>query len=433
MRPYMLTHLKHPPPYASLGTGILMRPPVRRCNMDVAGVGWFLDVPCVSVGHAPIRVAAETLCVHVPPDETRKISGGAVHVRRGTVFVYRRDIEAWVIYNNIHEAVAAQEHILVGYGLRHMLPKSEMERLESMILNTDGAREIMHSYRSMLEAELHRALSRLANAASEYRMPRVPGKVRARDLLATAAAFMSPADISGHGRNPGAALAVTLPARAALVERQRSIREDIGPRITHREAALLAERTFCLTVFGRLADLLSAMRESPVFSMPARTPVEALDIEVWHRDMRRLRHIAHGLESLVLPAPYARSALRIANELERAAIELEARNFPAAQHLVDIVLRSLDFLTIAERIADTKLALCELARDTSLPLPEATSAAVRACLVVYGLCALLDDNGFSNPTSSDIMSAVAEALVLAKGYRLHATRIALTLAARMCG
>lgn len=408
-----------------------MRPPVRRFNMDVAGVDWFLDVPCVSVGNAPIRVAAETMHVYVQ-NESLKLKDGRIHVRRGTVFIYKRDLEAWVIYNNIHEAVTAQEHILVGYGLRHMLPKNEMERLESMILNTDGAREIMRSHRSMLEPELHRALSRLAHAANEYRMPRVPGKVRARQWLATASAFMTP-DANGRGRNPGAALAVTLPARAALVERQRSIREDIGPRISHREAALLAERTFCLTVFGRLAELLSAMRESPVFSTPARTSVEDLDIQIWHRDMRRLRHMAHGLASLVLPAPYARSALRIANELERAAIELEARNFPAARHLVDVVLRSLDFLTIAERIADAKLALCELERDTSLPLATATSAAVRACLVIYGLCALLDDNGFSNPTSSDMKRAIAEALVLATGYRLHATRTELTRAARMCG
>lgn len=403
-----------------------MRPPVRRFNMDVAGVGWFLDVPCVSVGNAPIRVAADTMCVQMSPEKI-------VHVRRGVVFIYKRDIEAWVCYHNIHEALAAQEHILVGYGLRYMLPRSEMERLEGMILNTDGAREIMRRYREMDEPELARALGRLAGAANEYRMPRVEGKVRARDWLAKAAAFMTPPNESGRGRNPGAALAVTLPARAALVERQRSIREDIGPRISHREAALLDERTFCLTVFGRLAELLSAMRESPVFSTPARTSVGDLDIQIWHRDMRRLRHMAHGLASLVLPAPYARSALRIANELERAAIELEARNFPTARHLVDVVLRSLDFLTIAERIADAKLALCELERETSLPLATATSAAVRACLVIYGLCALLDDNGFSNPTSSDMKRAIAEALVLATGYRLHATRTELTRAARMCG
>lgn len=371
------------------------------------------------------------MCMRVPANG--KFKERIVHVRRGVVFIYRRDIEAWVCYRNIHETLAAQEHILVGYGLRHMLPRSEMERLEGMILNTDGAREIMRGYRSMLEPELHRALSRLVNAANEYRMPRVPGKVRARNWLATASAFMTPPNESGHGRNPGAALAMTLPARIALVERQRSIREDIGPRITRREAALLSERTFCLTVFGRLADLLSALRESPVFSMPARTPVQNMDIEIWHRDMRYLRHIAHGLAGLVLPAPYARSALRVANELKRAAIELEARNFPAARHLVDVVLRSLDFLTIAERIADTKLALCELERDITLPLPEATSAAVRACLVVYGLCALLDDNGFSNPTSTDMKRAIAEALVLATGYDLHATRAELTRVARMCG
>lgn len=407
-----------------------MRPPVRRLDMEVAGFGRYRQVPCVNIGNAPIRVAAETMCVQVPT--TVRHEDRVAHVRRGTVFIYRRDIREWVIYHDIHEATAAQAHILVGYGLRHMFPESEMERLEGMILNTDGAREIMRRYRDMSEAELQRALQCLVTAAHEYRMPRVEEKIHARDWLTTASVFMTP-NASGRGRNPGAALATTLPARAALVERQRSIRENIGPRITHREAALLAERTFCLTVFGRLAEHLSALRGDPVFAASARPPIVDIDIKAWHRVMERLRHIAKGLASLVLPAPYARSALRIANELERTAIELEARNFPAARHTLSVVLRSLDFLTIAERIADTKLTLCELERGTTLPLPDAAEAAVRACLVVYGLCALLDDNGFSNPTSSDIRAAVAEALVHATGYDLQATRTKLTRAAHMCG
>ena len=411
----------------------MTRPNVRIVNMDVAGMRLLIAVHCVNVGSAPIRVTAKPLWFHIMPNSVNWITGGPVHVRRGTVFIYKRDIEQWVMYQNIHEAIAAQEHILVGYGLRHMLPRSEMERLENMILNTDGAREIMGSYRDMSEYDIHRALQRLVTAAHEYSMPRVPGKVRARDLLTRAAAFMTGQSESMHGRNPGAALATTLPARAALVERQRSICEDIGPRISHREATLLAERTFCLAVFGRLADILSIMRESPVFSLSARADVKEINVEAWHRDMRRLRHVADGLESLVLPAPYARFALRIGNELARAAIELEARNFPAARDLVDVVLRSLDFLTIAEHIADAKLSLCELERSASLPLPDGIAAAVRACLVVYCLCTHLNDSGFSNRTSSDIRLAAEDALGFAKNYDLPASRDALTRAAHMCG
>src|SRR3989338_102474 len=406
----------------------MARPHIQIRTMTIAGFDSELNIPCVNVGNAPIRVAADMSYLKALLTS---------HVRRGTVFIYRRDLEAWVMYHNIHEAIASQDHTLVGYGLRHMLPRSELQRLDDMILNIDGAREIMRRYREISEDEIRTALTRLGKAANEYRMPRVLEKVRARDWLVRASSYMTapnrPNPGSGHGRNPGAAMAVTLPTRAALRTRQASIRSAIGPRIAYREMALFAERTFCLAVFGRLANLLTPVHASACLQLSAHVGLHEMDIVSWHTLISDLRRIATGLRGLVLPAPYARFTLRVTNELERAAIELEARNFPVARHQIDVVMRSLDFLTIAERIADAKLALCNLHRDTSLPYEDAITAAMSICLTIYGLTCLLDDNGFSNPTSTDIRVVLEDALLHVKAYRIDDARASLTVAARMIG
>ncbi len=151
----------------------------------------------------------------------------------------------------------------------------------------------------------------------------------------------------------------------------------------------------------------------------------------WHQCIYRLVDIAKKLGSELLPAPYARYVKRISQELNRAAIELEGRNFPEARSLIDISLRSLDFLLLSQRFAEAKeeLALIEQRGAIAADI----GVINRRCVTLYGTACLLDDRGFSNGTRGRLLEILQAALLAANGHALGHVRANLTQAAQLLG
>ncbi len=409
------------------------RPP-RTDDLTIASIGHCARIPTVNLPGVPIRVTTLPSCFWSDDQETD------VHVRRGSVLVYKRDIEKWVLFRTVHDAMASCDHALRGYGIEHMLPGTELARLDNMILELDGARDIMTRWTSMTTHEYMAALRRLEAAATEYRSPRVEDKVQARDWLIGAAASVAPATEAhpgrGRGRNPGAALAQTLPARAALRRREHTIREGIAPNLQRRAKALAREIEYCLALFGRLAEILNEIRAEPILGLPPRqvlSEIRHIDrpIVAWDRCMHRLGNIARLLGAHKLPAPYSRYVKRVSQELLRAAIELESRNFQEAKSLIDIALRSLDFLLFSQRIAEAKEELADLERRGALAADYAKVNQI--CVTLYGLACLLDDRGFFNGTRGRLLDHLRSSLVEANKRSLSDVRDSWTLASRMLG
>lgn len=384
-------------------------------DITIASVGEVRRLFAINLPHVPVRVTSRPQCFDMDGRDTP--------VRRGSVLVYNRERQFWVLYRTIYDALAGCRHALRGYGVAGMFPRTELVRLDGMILNTDAARDIMLRYREMTtDVQRSAAAVRLADAANEYRMPRVEKKIRARHWLVRAARFMAPprdqVTRPRRGPNPGAALATSLPARDRLRARQEDIRESIAPRLRARDQAILRELNYCLAVFGRLAQLLDDLRVSPIFALTDPDEIHAAAkgetiphaYKEWHRVMYALADISFKLDALVLPSPFSRYQKRIALELRRAAVELEARNFKVAASLVDRAVSSLDFLAFAQRLFEFKE---ELAFMQLTPLAVNGDRVMEMCVTLHGMACLLNGDGFARDTSENLRVIMQQAVVRA--------------------
>ncbi len=326
----------------------------------IATMGSVAKLSTRNLPGVPIRIVTQpTVREGVQADGTKK----DVYIRRGAVLVYSRELESWVCYRGILRALASTRHTRQSYGIDAMVPRGELQRLDAMLLNLDGANDIMSRYGMMDDEERARCLDRLKSAAREYRMPRIPEKIRASTLLMLSAQHMMPPTDPhpgrGRGVNPSAAMSRTVISRTLIVGRQGTIRRKIDPRIHARFLALAAELEYCLAVFGEVARDIEDVLKSPILKLPSRTHLEEITnieqpLQEWRRAMNVLAGLAHRLRDDVFPAPYARYASRMYAELLRAAIELECRNFEGARTLAKTALSSIDYLTLAERIMDAK-------------------------------------------------------------------------------